>query len=140
MSFRMVHKKELRRFVKFCIVGGSGVIVNEGLLWLLHDMAGFFLYPSSIIAIEASIWNNFTWHELWTFRDRRQGTAWKRIGKFHVVSAGAMILNMATLALLTEVFDINHLIANIVGIAFAFTCRFFVDTSWTWGKGGPNNT
>lgn len=129
-----IRGKETRRFLKFCVVGTSGVAVNEGLLWLLFDVAKFFLYPSSAIAIEASILNNFTWNDLWTFRDRRSGSKWSRFWKFHIVSLSGLAINMGVLAALTELADIHHLISNLAGIVVALAWRFSFNTLWTWRK------
>jgi len=132
--------RETRRLIKFCIVGASGVIINEGLLWLLHDVAGILLYPSSAIAIEASVVNNFTWHELWTFRDRRGGSMLTRIWKFHLVSISGLLINMGVLAALTEFAGIHHLISNLAGIALALAWRFSMNTLWTWRKTEPDTS
>ena len=130
----VIRGKETRRFLKFCVVGASGVVVNEGLLWLLHDVAGFFLYPSSAIAIEASTLNNFVWHDLWTFRDRRSGSVWGRLWKFHLVSLSGLAINMLVLAALTELAGIHHLVSNLAGIVVALAWRFSMNTIWTWRK------
>src|SRR5579871_1707244 len=59
------------RFIRFCLVGASGVLVDMGVLFLLADskMLGWALTPSKICAAETAIVNNFMWNELWTFRD-----------------------------------------------------------------------
>ena len=46
---------ELLRLIKFCMVGGSGIVVNQGLLWLLTESAGFPYLLSATISIETSI-------------------------------------------------------------------------------------
>ncbi len=49
------------RFVRFCVVGLSGVAIDMGLLWLLSDPAnlGWGLTRSKLIAAEAAIVSNF---------------------------------------------------------------------------------
>ena len=59
-----------KRFLKFCLVGGSGILVNEGLLFLLTEFGGLYYLWSSAIAIEASIITNYILNDFWTFRDR----------------------------------------------------------------------
>ena len=60
-----------RRYVRFCLVGGSGVAVDMGIIWLLADprMLGGNLSLSKVIAAEVAICNNFLWNDVWTFRD-----------------------------------------------------------------------
>ncbi|RLG06344.1 hypothetical protein DRO47_02465 [Candidatus Bathyarchaeota archaeon] len=57
-------------FLKFGIVGASGVVVNYGIAYLGY-IAGLSDIISLAIGVEAAILNNFTWNDLWTFRHRR---------------------------------------------------------------------
>jgi putative flippase GtrA len=74
------------RFLKFCTVGASGVLVNLLSLALFADILGVQVNLASALAIELSINSNFAINELWTFRDRRLGHRTKRWLKFHLVS------------------------------------------------------
>jgi putative flippase GtrA len=80
------------KFLKFCAVGASGVIVNLGVMTALLSIDMRSSYASAW-AIELSILSNFAVNELWTFRDQREeGTAWSRAGRFQLVSfVGALI-------------------------------------------------
>lgn len=73
------------RFLKFCVVGASGVLVNLGVLALLTglDVRSSF---ASAWAIEVSILSNFVINERWTFVDRGEGTVWSRAVRFQLVS------------------------------------------------------
>ena len=57
-------------FLKFGIVGASGVVVNYGIAYLGY-IAGLSDILSLSIGVETAILNNFTWNDLWTFRHRR---------------------------------------------------------------------
>ncbi|OGO06640.1 MAG: hypothetical protein A2Y92_05375 [Chloroflexi bacterium RBG_13_57_8] len=131
----MRRKGELLRFVKFCLVGLSGVGVNEGLLWLLREKAGIHLLGSSAIAIETSIITNFILNNYFTFRQRnRPGTRafFIRLGKFNVVSLAGLGINLGILGLFTEVFGVYYLLSNLIGIVAAFLWNYLVNTWWTW--------
>lgn len=126
---------ELNRFIRFCVVGMSGVVVNMGILWFLTDVIGLFYLVSSVVAVECAILSNFTWNELWTFRDRGQPGFLSlviRIGKFNVVSTGGLLINISILGALTEVFGMYYLLANAFGIAGALLWNFGMNTRWTW--------
>jgi len=130
----------LRRFVKFCLVGGSGVLVNMGLLWLLTEVAGLFYLVSSAVAVECAILNNFFWNDVWTFRDRR-AAGWRarlgRLARFNAVSVGGLGINVAVLWLFTEQLGVYYLLSNLAGIAAATLWNFFVNARWTWGARSP---
>jgi dolichol-phosphate mannosyltransferase len=62
--------ERLIQFTKFCLVGGSGVFVDMGILYLLADPSrlGWNITLSKICAAEIAMINNFIWNELWTFK------------------------------------------------------------------------
>jgi dolichol-phosphate mannosyltransferase len=126
---------ELARFLKYCLVGASGVLVNMGLLWLLTEVGGLFYLASAAISIETSIITNFTLNDRFTFPDRRaRGLApfLRRLGKFNLVSLAGLAVNMAVLWTLTSMLGIHYLISNLVGIAAATMWNYAVNFLWTW--------
>jgi dolichol-phosphate mannosyltransferase len=131
----MKRKGELTRFLKFCAVGLSGVLVNMSLLWLLTEVAGLFYLLSAAISIETSIISNFVLNDYFTFRDRRSPQVksfLNRLLKFNLVSLAGLGFNMGVLWLLTEVFGIYYLLSNLCGIAVATLWNYLVNTWWTW--------
>ena len=134
--YSLMHRKgEDIRFLKFLAVGASGIIVNEGLLFLLKEFAGLALAVASPIAIEASIISNFLLNDTFTFRDRRTagaGPFFGRLGKFNLVSLIGAAVNYSIFLLLTSVFGIHYLISNLFGIAVATMINYLVNNWWTW--------
>ncbi|MFQ5647650.1 MAG: GtrA family protein [Candidatus Aenigmatarchaeota archaeon] len=123
------------RFPKYCMVGATGVVVNEGLLYLLTEFLGIFYLFSSLIAIEVSIISNFLLNEFWTFSDLAPGH--KRMGgrlvKFNLVSAGGLLINILVLFILTS-WGLHYLVSNLAGIGAAVLWNYLMNLSWTWGK------
>lgn len=74
------------RFLKFCTVGASGVLINLFFLAFFADVIHLQVNLASALAIELSINSNFAINEAWTFRDRHRGHRLKRWLKFHLVS------------------------------------------------------
>jgi dolichol-phosphate mannosyltransferase len=131
----MRRKGELVRLIKFVGVGLSGVVVNEGVLWLLTEFAGLQYYISSIFAIEASIISNFILNDHFTFSDRRTGKTgsfFKRLLKFNLTCAAGAVIQYGFLLLLTEVAGLNYLLSNLIGIIIAFIWNYVLSLIWTW--------
>ncbi len=87
-----------KRFLQFCSVGASGVVVNLGMFALLDSM-GVHRLLASAIAIEGSILSNFAANEFWTFRDR--GVRNERINRmfqFQLVSLIGGVIQFAIFA------------------------------------------
>jgi dolichol-phosphate mannosyltransferase len=126
---------ELVRFFKFCLVGLSGVFVNQGILWILTEFAGLPYQASAVVSIEASIISNFVLNDFFTFPQRRApGTKpfFNRLWKFNVVSLIGAAINYGILMLLTEVAHLHYLVSNLIGIIVATLWNYLVNTSWTW--------
>lgn len=118
------------RFVKFGVVGASGVLVNNAVLYLLHGVGAMVLPVASAVAIESAIVSNFLLNDRWTFRRDRPTVG--RFLRFNLVSLGGLVVNVSVLTGLVAFFGIHYLIANLAGIAAALAWNFLVNVRWTW--------
>jgi len=131
----ILFERHIIRFLKFCAVGVSGTLVYIGLLALFTEVAGLFYILSALIGYEISILNNFTWNELWTFRDRRLAvgsSVLTRGIKFNLVSLVGLGIHAAVLALFTEVAGLFYILSACIAILSAMLWNFFINLKWTW--------
>ena len=122
------------RFLRFGIVGSSGVIVDMGMLFLLSDpkMLGWGLTRSKLIGSELAIINNFLWNDAWTFGDvsSRQpghGQRLRRFGKFQVICLTGMALNATLLNLQFNLLGMNRYLANAIAILVRRRLEFLAE-------------
>jgi dolichol-phosphate mannosyltransferase len=120
-----------RSFIKFNIVGLSGVAVNEGVFILLNAYGIYYMFSSGV-AIEISIISNFLLNDLWTFRDRRSGHVAVRLIKFNVLMIAGLIAQLAIVYGVTTYLGINPTVSNLVGIGGAFILRYFLSIRYAW--------
>jgi dolichol-phosphate mannosyltransferase len=121
------------KLVKFCVVGGTGVIVNTVFLWLLHDRLGFDLLIASPVSVELSIFNNFFWNDWWTFNGQAvDAPVVLRLLKFNLISLGGLAITTGVLYALNHYFGVYYLLANLVGIVFGTLWNFGLNAVWTW--------
>ncbi|MEA5533143.1 glycosyltransferase [Crocosphaera sp. XPORK-15E] len=127
------------RFLQFCLVGLSGVVVDMGFLYLLSDenTLGWSLTRSKIIAAELAIINNFIWNDFWTFRDiarlqpgKRQRV--KRLIKFNIVCLAGLVLNVLLLNIFFNVFQLNRYLANFLAIVCVTLWNFWINLKLSW--------
>ncbi len=121
---------DILRFIRFGLVGGSGVAINMLVLAILHDWLGFPLSRSSVVAISLAIVNNFLWNNFWTFG--ATGIQSRRIVQFVVISLVGMVINVAILNILYHA-GIHYALANLAGILVATAWNFYANSRWTWG-------
>ncbi|MEH2072077.1 MAG: glycosyltransferase [Nostoc sp.] len=127
------------RFMRFGLVGLSGVFVDMAVLYLLSDPTtlAWPLTRSKIIAGEIAILNNFFWNDAWTFADvsaRQQ--EWhqrgKRFLKFNTICLAGLVLNVLVLNLVFNFLIPNRYIANLIAIAVATIWNFWVNIKLSW--------
>lgn len=68
----------IKRFLRFGVVGFSGLFVDIVVFSLLREGLGLNWRLCTAISIEAAIVNNFLWNDAWTFADlAQQQRGWK---------------------------------------------------------------
>ena len=118
-------------FFKFSFVGITGIIVNEGLLALLTEIFSIKIKWAGIIAIESSIISNFLLNYYWTWRDKLKKPFLICCGSYHSVALISGSINYLVLIGLTYI-GLNHLIANLIGIAAGTLINFLFSHHWTF--------
>ena len=122
------------QFIAFCIVGASGVIVNEGILFILTEYFGLFYLLSSIFAIIISINTNFILNDLWTFRRLRKRSNKSYFGRlisWNCARILTAIINFLILAGLTSI-GLHYLISNLIGVVVATGLAYFLSIKYVW--------
>ena len=120
-------------FVKFSIVGLSGVFVNLGVFTLLLDL-GLSKYLCSPIAIEVSILWNFFLNNVWTFRWRESVDSIQLKGvKFNAISLVALLVSFSTFVALSNAFPaLPPQLSQAAGIIPALFVNYFLNAYWTF--------
>src|ERR1700747_1522643 len=84
---------------RFCVVGGSGYIINVGLFTLFYRSLP---YPIAfVLAFVVAATSNFIWNRVWTFKIEH-GEPHVQYARFLAVSLLALAIDLAALALLVE--------------------------------------
>ena len=127
------------RFIRYGIVGLSGVFVDMALFYLLVGAGGLGLVVSKVIAAEVAIVNNFLWNDAWTFADvAKQQRGWrsrlKRLLKFNVICLTGLVLDVLLLKVFYEVIFGQNLayVSNLIAIALVAVWNFWINHKLSW--------
>jgi dolichol-phosphate mannosyltransferase len=123
-------------FIKFCLVGASGVLVNLGLFTALLSL-GLNKFVASPIAIQCSIISNFLANNYWTFKSRNLvGALHARGLRFNVVSILSLGISYLTFIVVARAFPDAPLQADqFIGIIPAMLLNYFLNSYWTFRDG-----
>lgn len=140
------------RFVRFGIVGTTGIAVNMGVLLLCMELLlrgwtsdislpvigrtlELRLLVGTIVAIVVSIFTNFLINNAWTWRDRsaNAGPFLLRMSKYYMASAVGATINWSTTVALSVTLGTRlYLVWNLLGIALAMVSNFLINHYWTY--------
>ncbi len=101
----------MKRFFKFCVVGGLGALSNL-LIFMALNLIGINYIISATISFILSSTLTFVLNSSWTFKDRGYKCTKILWLKFMLVSTISLILNLITLQL-SETFLMPQLLKNI---------------------------
>lgn len=120
-------------FLRFLLVGASGIVVNLGLYYLLTRLFSVNLEIAAPIAIECSIISNFILNNIYTFRARdSRNSLRRRFLYFHVAAGIAGVVNYSIFLLLVNGVGMYDMLANCVGIAAGTMVNYVMNSRITW--------
>ncbi len=127
----------LGRFLRFGLVGFSGLFVDYAIFFLLFSQWGVGLTTSNILSAETAIFNNFLWNDAWTFADfAQQQKGWrarlKRFLKFNLICLAGLVLNTLIVNLLFNLFGFNAYLAKFIAIGLVTLWNFWVNLKLSW--------
>lgn len=128
------HRVLQARFLKYCLVGLSGVGVQLGTLTLL--LLVLDKHVAQALAIACAVLSNYLLNNRWTFHDRAHRTGGERargLASFGAVSAVGALINYSIIFMLNERLSWQLHLANLVGIAVATLWNYVLNVSLTWG-------
>lgn len=130
--------RQSEEFIRFALVGLSGLLVNLGSYVLLTRKIGFGIALAYPIAIELSILSNYFLNDVWTFKYRRVTIpVYHRLFRFHVVAALAGSLNYLVFLILVYLMHVYDILANVIGISIGMLVNYFLNSIWTWHQYRP---
>jgi putative flippase GtrA len=118
----------LSRLIRYGLVGGTGVIVNFGILkavWpFLHDAPAV----ANAVATEAAILSNYALNSRFTFRTPLGWGTWFR---YNLVSLLGGALQVGVFTLLVHL-HVYYLLANLLAIPLNTIVGFLLSTHWAF--------
>jgi len=149
------NQREFARFLKFCVVGVVGAVIDFGVLNLLVQLASFPKLIANICSFSAAVISNFTWNRLWVYPETRGEPLRKQFVQFVLVNLVGLFINTAIFYatdrwLLGEAgllagpfgtlagtigmphFDLAYNGAKVLATGVVLFWNFFVNRLWTF--------
>ena len=113
------------QFIKFCVVGGTGVVVDFGITFLFKEKLKLNKYIANSLGFMAAASTNYLLNRWWTFRSHDPEVAQQYV-QFVGISAIGLILNNIIIYLLNDKARLNFYLSKLIAIGLVTLWNFFM--------------
>lgn len=114
------------QFIKFCIVGGSGVFVDFGLTWFFKEVCHINKYVANSIGFICAATSNYLLNRIWTFESHDPEIVWQ-YARFIGISVMGLLINNATIYLFNDRLKLNFYFSKLLAIGIVTFWNFFMN-------------
>lgn len=121
----------LWKFIKFCMVGSLGLVIDFSSTYLLKDKLQFNKYLANSVGFCLAVTSNYFLNKYWTFQDLTleyvsQGT------KFFLISVIGLLLNNQIVYLLINRGKWSFYVSKLIAILIVVLWNFLANTFYTF--------
>ena len=127
----MIDRVLLMKFIKFSLVGFSGMIVDFGTTWLLKEKARVNKYIANSTGFLLAATSNYFWNRFWTFHSENKQIVTEYFSFILISFAGLAITNLI-IFLLNDKLKINFYISKLFAIGAVTIWNFFMNYQFTF--------
>jgi len=121
----------LLTFLRFGIVGTTGMCIDFGITWLCREKLQFNKYIANTLGFSFAVVNNFFWNRVWTFESKSR--QWQpQFYKFLLIAVIGLLLNNLLLYFFTEKKTIPFYWAKALAIICVFVWNFTANFLFTF--------
>ena len=122
----------LMRFIRFGIVGCSGMLVDFGVTWLCKEKLRWNKYLSNSLGFVLAATNNYVWNRLWTFESESEAVVREYLS-FVVIAMIGLGLNNLIVYLLHERLRLNFYLSKLIAVGCVTIWNFSMNYVFTFG-------
>ncbi len=129
--FNYFNRAFILKFLKFGVVGFSGVFVDFGFTWLFKEIVKVQKYIANAIGFTMAASSNFFLNRYWTFHSTNP-QIFTEYGKFFAISVLGLGLSTFFIWLFNGRFKWNFYVAKLVAIGIVTVWNFFANLYFTF--------
>lgn len=121
----------IQQFIKFCVVGGSGVFIDFGITYLCKEWLRLNKYLANSLGFLCASTSNYVLNRIWTFHNENPDIAGQYL-RFLGIAAVGLVINNLTIYLLHERWKLNFYLAKLFAIGVVTFWNFFMNYIFTF--------
>ena len=119
------------KFIKFGIVGVSGVVVDFGITWLLKEKAKLNQYVANSTGFLCAVVTNYILNRIWTFHSQDSAVG-IQFAKFFVVAVIGLAMNNALIYFFNERQKLPFYFSKAIATAIVMLWNFGANYLFTF--------
>jgi putative flippase GtrA len=125
----------LMKFLKFGVVGFSGLFVDFGLTYLFKEKFHIQKYVANAIGFMSAATSNYILNRIWTFQSENPNVAFEYT-EFILIALIGLAINTLILWMLVSKWQMNFYLSKILAIAVVTIWNFFANLMVTFAPVG----
>jgi putative flippase GtrA len=121
----------LKKFIKFGLVGSSGVVIDFGVTWILRELFNVQQYVANSCGFMCAVISNYLLNRRWTFRSEDPAIT-RQFIKFLGVALVGLMLNNFIIYLLHDHAGIAFYTSKIVATGVVMLWNFAANNWFTF--------
>ncbi|MFZ4414249.1 MAG: GtrA family protein [Bacteroidales bacterium] len=127
----LLTRELILKFLKFGLVGASGVIVDFGFTYLCKEIFKIQKYIANAIGFTLAATSNYVFNRIWTFHSLNPEIGLE-YSKFLLISLVGLGINTLILWTLTSKFNKNFYVSKLFAIGVVTVWNFFFNMMFTF--------
>ena len=129
--FDFITKEIISKFIKFAVVGFSGLFVDFGITYICKEKIKIQKYVANAIGFTIAATTNYFLNRWWTFQSQNPEVA-VEYAKFLAISLIGLGLNTLILWILVNRFKMNFYLSKLFAIAVVTIWNFVANLLYTF--------
>lgn len=119
----MIDRIIIIKFLKFCVVGFSGMLIDFGTTWLLKEKARVNKYIANSTGFILAATSNYIWNRIWTFNSKSNEIAIEYFS-FILISVAGLGINNLVIYLFNDKLKFNFYLSKLIAIGVVTLWNF----------------
>ena len=129
--FNFIEKALVIKFIKFGVVGLSGLLIDFGFTYFFKEIVKVQKYVANALGFTIAASSNYLFNRLWTFQSNNPEIAVEYI-EFLFISMIGLALNTFFLWILVSRFKYNFYLSKLFAIGIVTIWNFFMNLYFTF--------
>lgn len=119
------------KFIKFCIVGFSGVFVDFGITFISKEFLKIQKYVANSCGFVMAASSNYLMNRIWTFHSTNPNVALE-FTRFFIIALIGLLINLLIIWALTGKFKVNFYLSKLVATIVVTLWNFLINAYYTF--------